>query len=428
MLECIRWAQKAKHLYRNLLIAAFSRGDQPVPRWVQIILKLGRYGVAAKALVRIAIELPALFNPIFIEPVPAPPKAKFPIRDEMPLTCALRRIAEIKPETAIPRLAGIWNTSDAESFFRKSCPKDLAAHAELQIINFYDHHPQRRPYIRFIGMSKKSCYLCSMFLAAHPSGFHVSSCHQKLYLSWIVPPAIDAKIYKQNKVITTEMSKKMEAIAKQDLVRGLGSRRLPIPADSTAGVSLTGLTDATSLEVIDFKEYDESDVEFGVDTDAGQHNSTLNAAVPESEIVSHSANVTAQIPDPHHVSISSLFRTGQQLARQDSRMSFSSMVFHFKCHADKMWQDIVMIDSVLDPVTHSPSWSKLVELLNQDDDFGIVFQDSSVLVINEGVRVRNERQFIACLQYLLNAGIFNSEVMICDRRSIPLNQISRDEM
>ena len=247
-----------------------------------------------------------------------------------------------------------------------------------------------------------------------------------------MPPAIDAKICRQSKAITTEMSKKMEAITRQDLVRGLGLRRLPIPADSTAGVSLSGLTDATSLEVIEFKDYDESHVDFGVDTDAGQHDSTLNAAVPESEIVSHSAKLTAQIPDPHHVSISSLLWTIQQLARQDSRMSISSIVFHFQRYADKMWQDIVMIGSVLDPVTHTPSWSKLVELLNQDDDFGIVFQDSSVLVINEDVEVRDERQFIACLQYLLNSGIFNLEVMICDRRSIfqsiPLNQISRDEM
>ena len=429
LLRFIKWSLRAKHPYRNLLMVAFSTGNQPLPRWVRIILKLGRYGVAAKALVRTAIELPALFNPIFVEPVPAPPKTQPTIQEQMPLTCALRRIPKIKPEIAIPRLAGIWNTRDAESEFRKSFPKELAAHAELQIVNFYDHNPQRKPFSCFIGLSKKCCYLCSKFFAAHPSNFHVSSCHQKLYLSWIMPPAVDPEIYRQNKAITNEMSKKMEAIAKQDLVQGLGLRRFPIPADSTAGVSLTGLTDATSLGFIDLEDHDESYVDLGIDTVTGQHDFTFNATVPESDIVSHSVDLTAQIPDPQQVNRGdmSLLRTGQQFARQDSQMSISSMVFHFKRYGDKMWHEIVMIGSVLDPVTHSPSWSKLVELLNQDGDGGVVFQHSNVLIINECVWVRNERQFIACLQYLLNSGILNSEVLICDGRSKPRNPSSQDE-
>jgi hypothetical protein len=72
-----------------------------------------------------------------------------------------------------------------------------------------------------------------------------------------------------------------------------------------------------------------------------------------------------------------------------------------------------MICSVLQPETHLPSWSKLVDLLNQNDDFELSFRDSDVLIVNDHVRVCNERQFLACLQYLLNAGDLNADIMIC---------------
>ena len=47
--------------------------------------------------------------------------------------------------------------------------------------------------------------------------------------------------------MTAELSKIMEAAAKQDLKGRLGSPRKQAPADSSAGVSLSGLTE-TSLE------------------------------------------------------------------------------------------------------------------------------------------------------------------------------------
>lgn len=278
LLGYIRWAQKAKNLYRDLLTLAFSKGGQSLPRWLHIIHKLGRYSIAARALVETASSLPALFNPICVKPIAAPPIAQFTIRDkEMPLSCVLRRIAEIKPEEMAPRLASIWNTNDPELFFRKSCPADLVAHAEVQMVSFYDHNPKHMPRFQFIGVSKKTCYLCSMFLTAHPGGFYVSSCHQKLYLSWILPPALDLKIYRRCKIITTEMSKKMEAIARQDLVRRLGSKRYPIPADSTAGVSITGLTESRRCNVTGFKEHGETYIELGENTGTGQSDSTSHS-------------------------------------------------------------------------------------------------------------------------------------------------------
>lgn len=65
---------------------------------------------------------------------------------------------EINIEDTIPCLACVWDTNNVEGFFWKSCSVDLVAHAKLQILNFYDHNPEHMPCLRFIGVSKKSCY------------------------------------------------------------------------------------------------------------------------------------------------------------------------------------------------------------------------------------------------------------------------------
>lgn len=420
LFKYLRWAQKAKKVYRNFLRVAFSKGDQPLPRWVHIIFKLGRYGIAAKALVQTAIEYPALFNPISVASVSltAPRKTRFTMQDdEVPLTRVLRRLGEIKPEEVIPRLASIWNTDDAEAHFRESCSVDLIAHAELQLINFYDHNPQLRPRLRFIGLSKKSCYLCHVFLTAHPEGFYVSSCHQKIYSNWIPPPAVNHKVYQQYKIIIGDMSKKMEGIAKSDLLNRLGQRRWPIPADSTAGVSLSGLTGSRSLEATDFGDPDYIAVDFEDATETGHSSSPSHAISTDSPSPPNAVSRTPQSPDSQRLSINEidLYRAEHQ-TKQSPQVSVSSMVFHFTC-LDDTRQNIVTMNSILDPDTELPTWSTLLQILKQDESFGPVFRDSDVMIVNDRIHVRTERQFIACCQYLMNSGVLNSDVKICDSSS-----------
>ncbi|KAL2356355.1 hypothetical protein BJ546DRAFT_838930, partial [Cryomyces antarcticus] len=75
------------------LKAAFSTKTQQLPRWIHMIFKLLRYSVASRALVQLASEFPALFNPMIVEPVTAPPNTRSIISEnEMPLTCVLKRV------------------------------------------------------------------------------------------------------------------------------------------------------------------------------------------------------------------------------------------------------------------------------------------------------------------------------------------------
>lgn len=125
----------------------------------------------------------------------------------------------------------------------------------MQLLNFYDEHPDRLPPFRFIGLSKKSPFLCYRFLASHPQLLSVSSCHQKLYLSWRPPPTKEPRIYKPYKTMTTELSKGMEAAAKLELDGRLGVRRR-VPPDSPVGVSLGRLTGFNTFQAGDLAASD----------------------------------------------------------------------------------------------------------------------------------------------------------------------------
>jgi hypothetical protein len=86
---------------------------------------------------------------------------------------------------------------------------------------------------------------------------------------------------------------------------------------------------------------------------------------------------------------------------------------------DEMREDIIKVESILDPDSRKSSWSMLLDILRPVSEYGIVFRDSDHLLVNNRIRIRDARQFDACLQYLLNAGTLNAEVVVCDGRSAP---------
>ncbi|KAL2068504.1 hypothetical protein VTL71DRAFT_14841 [Oculimacula yallundae] len=415
LLEWVQWAQEAKTSHLQFVRVAFSNYDQPLPRWVGTILKIGRYSIAARALAMTAFKIPDLFGTIAVQALTAPRKEQFVLREaRMPLTCTLRRVPEINAEELVPRLASLWNISDPEAHFRRSCPVDLVVHAELQIVSFYDHNPQLRPRSRYIGVSKKSCFLCHKFLNLHPAGFFVSGCHQKLYPSWTPPTAMNTLVYKQYKAITAVMSVGMVAIARQDLTCRLGSKRFPAPADSTAGISFTGLIDMGNA----------------MDTESGKHTVTGADYEPYVSItqprimlrtstnhrpfqsLKTPANVQAQSP---YSQLTGPSDSGLASKRSCSCVAHpqTPLVLLFEHPYNERKQDIIAISNIIDSNTGYPSWSILVDLLQSQESLGFVFKDSDIMIVDRRLQVRNGRQFLACLQALRNDGILNAEVQIC---------------
>jgi OTT_1508-like deaminase len=398
----IKWAQKAKRLHLSFLKAAFSNGAQSLPRWVLSILKLGRYSIASKSFVQLALEFPALVSPIVIEPVTAPPRTRFTFGEEdVPLTSVLKRVG-CRADELVPRLAQIWNTTDAETHFRRACSLNLVAHAEIQLVNFYDHNPHWRPSFRFMGVSKKSCYLCHLFLTTHPDSFCVSSCHQKIYPSWIPPPAVNPKVYRQYKAMITKLSGAMEATAKNDLDSRLGIARRSAPAESTAGVSLSGLTGSSWARMSTRPLID-----LGASGD--------DVSVVEPPSPPHPVEVVTLMPMNPEVDpfIGNDFLPEPTESFSGCRRSTSGMVLHFIRPDDISKQDIISISDIVDSSTGCPSWAMLVDFLKVGDNYGLAFNEArEYLMVNDRIRVSNERQLLACLRYLRNADVFNAEVFV----------------
>jgi hypothetical protein len=80
---------------------------------------------------------------------------------------------------------------------------------------------------------------------------------------------------------------------------------------------------------------------------------------------------------------------------------------------DTTRQDIVQMRDIFDYSTTHLSWLKLVKILEVDEGVGLGFVTGrDILVFNSRVRVRNERQFFTCLQYLQNLETLSLEAFV----------------
>lgn len=244
----LTWASEAKWVYSRHLEEVFCNEGDDLPPWITIIYKLGKFAVAAKNMLQMAIKQPEVFSSIHIEVIEAPQQQPFSLKDEqLPLLGVVRRLTGGAHDDHIARLGQFWLTIDPETRFRRACRLNLTVHAEMQLLAFYDHNPQLTPSLLFIGTSKKSCFLCHQFLSRHPLAMSVSSCHQKLYPSWTPAPCSNASVYSRHKILIRDLSRQLEETTARDLGRRLDIRR-PAVLDSSAGPSLPG---PGSLDILD---------------------------------------------------------------------------------------------------------------------------------------------------------------------------------
>ncbi|KAI6777647.1 uncharacterized protein J7T54_004889 [Emericellopsis cladophorae] len=234
----IKWASQAKWAFSEQIETLFCPGGQDLPSWINNIYKLGRYWVAAKVMVKLAVKQPSLFTSMHVSIIETPPSQSFtPGGNKKALSDVLQRLTEQDDtQDLIAQLGKVWLTDDPESRFRKACHLTLTVHAEMQLLSFYDDHPELTPRFLFMGTSKKACFLCHQLMSRHPLDIGVSACHQKLYPSWQPAECTQSKARKSHKVLLWELSRYLEQIVARDLRTRLGVQR-PRTLDSTAGPS-----------------------------------------------------------------------------------------------------------------------------------------------------------------------------------------------
>lgn len=420
--QFIQHAQRARHDYAELLYAAFRTDTGQLEKWLLIIFKLGRYGIASRAFAQFALEQPALIDRMTVHSVTVPEKIPIP-NSGVDLGLVLRRLDGSKVEGYLHRLSQIWKgKGDPHSYFLQQCPTRLTVHAELQLISFYDDNPHLIPPFRFIGVSKKSCYLCNRFLANHPLYFTTSACHQKLYSTWAAPSSKDKKNFESYKLIITRLITTMEAAIKQDLDPRSKPSHRTVPPDSSAGVSLSGITEPRSTSVMSGALFEPRTCirrKIMPRWLASQNGSCAHSEEPESVI-------------PFSGTPSSVQQTGTFdfdcengiYNIRNSSMAFSlpskimTMVLHFERADNPLKQEIVRISEISDHVNQQPSWEKLVEILNSNGRFRINFSFENDLLKIENHVVEDQRQLAACLQYLCNIDNLNGHCLVYDRNTI----------
>ena len=276
----IIWASQARWVYSENIEDLFCPEGEELPVWINHIYKLGRYYVAAKAMLKLATKQPDLFTAIHVEAVEAPEQHKFSLKgDKTALKTVLQRLTKVDDQNLMTQLGRLWCREDPEAEFHKACNLRLAVHAEMQLLTFYDHHPEFTPRLLFMGTSKKACFLCHRFLSRHPRTISVSASHQKLYPSWMPAPCSASAVRKQHKVLLWELSRHLEQTAARDLETRLGVRR-PNNMDSTAGPSMPTTESITSGQ---WSEYLGSTAESSLPTTGSTSSGRWTSGIPIRE-------------------------------------------------------------------------------------------------------------------------------------------------
>lgn len=186
----------------------------------------------------------------------------------------------------------------------------------------------------------------------------------------------------------------MELVAKQDLNNRLGRYR-SIPFDSTAGVSLSGLTNFDPIKAV-------GTTVVARGSDSTDHSGSDHGLEGASKWENNAKSPSAD---------DALSTTPPQPATGNIPIS-PPIVFNISRADDTDRRDLVSLDDVIDSA-QKPSWRMLIGVLNSCDRSGVCFdEEKEFLAVGQYLRVENERQFNACLQFLHNEGSYNVDVII----------------
>jgi hypothetical protein len=239
----VTWASHARWTFGDQIQSLLPSTSTTRPNWLLNIHKIGRYHAAALAMIKLAQKQPAIFESIHVEAVDAACPQFFSLAGTKPLSSLLKKLKLPHADQLVAKLGNKWDVSDPEADFRLKCRMHLTVHAEMQLLSFYDQHPGLAPDLRFMGTSKKACYLCHQFIQLHPLAMSVSACHQKIYPTWM-PVFFTEPYSKKGEFVLQRLCDRLESTAAHSLQYELDSHRPP-NLDSSAGPSLTFISGLT---------------------------------------------------------------------------------------------------------------------------------------------------------------------------------------
>ena len=119
--------------------------------------------------------------------------------------------------------------------------RKYVVHAEMLLLLFYEEHPEIRLVQDYIGISKRSCYLCANFIRLHKR-FIIEGEHQQLYCLWTLPEHIHLQADAQKANFTAALTE-LSSLVENRITAICQSSCHPLPfnAESVANFSRTSL-------------------------------------------------------------------------------------------------------------------------------------------------------------------------------------------
>lgn len=204
----------------------------------------------------------------------------------------------------------------------------------------------------------------------------------------------------------------MEAAIKQDLDHRLMLPHKVIPPDSSAGVSLSGITEPRSASITT--------------------RASLESLACQSKLVQSEGSSQTGFSRNDEVESTFSFSRASHFDQQAKILDFDTMptvapssnkardmVLHFERANNSLKQDIIQVSEIFDTIHEQPSWQALLELLGQNNSLGINFHaDTNIMIFEHKIVVGCQRQLSACLKYLCNIDKLNAHCLVYDRDEI----------
>lgn len=129
-------------------------------------------------------------------------------------------------------------TSRQRKMFKRRLALPCFVHAEIQLLMQLERPTAKDSnaarVFRYIGCSKKTCYLCCKFIEEHGS-FRTRGTHGKVYDQWTVPASSDIPLSSAFRIKVALLNVENDMITRFE--NCLGSRQLPHVPESSIGIS-----------------------------------------------------------------------------------------------------------------------------------------------------------------------------------------------
>ena len=244
VIEC--YLQRSRLLLEPLRMLACQGGQRAAEfeRLFIIFCKLGKHVTFTRKVMEATVHLHDDFREhVRVSSIPASPEKHFPlIKKEGTIEAILGRAfsSATERDEFRARLQTLWNTEEVSTILARERPSKTKVHAELLVADyFYRHNLQFLDgHDKYIGCSKRTCYLCEAYLRNHPGSFTMPSSHGKIYTSWRCPDVFQNDT-NQLCLLQDKMWQEMISQVRKDLRREVESRsgRAGLPPDSTAGLT-----------------------------------------------------------------------------------------------------------------------------------------------------------------------------------------------